>query len=74
VRLGVEGDCGIRFVDSTEVTMVINMKVESTTCFCHRKGITELQVRMYITLGVWHVPWEFRVYRSLEVLIVTVEK
>jgi len=32
----------IRFVDSTEVTMVINSNVKSTTCFPHIKGITEL--------------------------------
>jgi len=42
VGLGVQGNWGIRFVDSTEVTMVINTNVKSTTCFPHIKGITEL--------------------------------
>jgi len=40
--LGVQGNWGIRFVDNTEVTMVINSNVKSTTCFPHIKGITEL--------------------------------
>jgi len=40
--LGVQGNWGIWFVDSIEVTMVINTNVESTTCFPHIKGITEL--------------------------------
>jgi len=37
-----ETGASIWFVDSTEVTMVISTNVESTTCFPHIKGITEL--------------------------------
>jgi len=38
----VYGDWGIRFVDRTEVKMVVNMNVESSTCFPHIKATTEL--------------------------------
>jgi len=72
VGFGVQGNLSIRFVDSTEVKLVINTNVERTNCLPHIICITELAVRMYITLDVWHVPLRLRVYRPLAVLLVIV--